>query len=138
MWQDLIELVPSLPRKAEKILANPRKASRYRQDFTKEEYTQLGTQYVLNARQIKNSIVLARALARERGTLLAMSAMHRAVTAVAGQGGEGGSSSETLKDVRENDSNKIAVAILFEVGYNGFACNLSVVKGTPAGVCWCW
>jgi hypothetical protein len=40
----------------------------------------------LNGRQIKNSIVLARALARERGIPLSLPVLERAVTAVAGEG----------------------------------------------------
>jgi hypothetical protein len=40
----------------------------------------------MNGRQIKNSIVLARALARERGTSLCMEILRRAVVAVVGEG----------------------------------------------------
>ena len=91
VWQNLIELVPALPVDAEsgnpldRIVRNPRKASKYREHLTTEDYAALGTQYALNGRQIKNSIVLARALARERGTPLSLPVLHRAVTAVAGQ-----------------------------------------------------
>ncbi|CAD7957564.1 unnamed protein product [Amoebophrya sp. A120] len=41
--------------------------------------------YVLNGRQIKNSILLARALAKERGEELSMQLLERAVLAVAGE-----------------------------------------------------
>lgn len=60
--------------------------SKYRADFSEEEYRSLASGYQLNGRQIKNSIVLARALARERSVCLSMPVLHRAVTAVAGEG----------------------------------------------------
>uniref|UniRef100_A0A6S8JUK5 AAA+ ATPase domain-containing protein n=1 Tax=Amphora coffeiformis TaxID=265554 RepID=A0A6S8JUK5_9STRA len=91
VWKNLIELVPSLPvdktsgEVPERILANGRRASKYRAAFSEEDYASLGARYELNGRQIKNSIVLARALARERGTPLELPVLHRAVTAVAGK-----------------------------------------------------
>jgi len=59
---------------------------RYRADFSEADYQKLASGYQLNGRQIKNSIVLARALAHERGVPLSMPVLHRAVTAVAGEG----------------------------------------------------
>ena len=53
-----------------------------------EDYQSLASRYELNGRQIKNSIVLARALARERGMPLSMPILQRAVTAVAGEDAE--------------------------------------------------
>lgn len=91
VWRNLIELVPVLPtdettgQLSERILDNPRRAPKYRQVLTDADYASLGAAYELNGRQIKNSIVLARALARERGTPLALPVLHRAVTAVAGK-----------------------------------------------------
>ena len=91
VWRNLIELVPSQPLNpdtggiSEAISKNPRKASKYRVDFTDSDYKDLASKYQLNGRQIKNSIVLARALAKERGTPLAMPILQRAVTAVAGE-----------------------------------------------------
>lgn len=91
VWKNLIELVPSLPtdpatgKALERISQRPRKASKYRENFGDTDYQQLASGYQLNGRQIKNSIVLARALARERGTPLSLSVLHRAVTAVAGE-----------------------------------------------------
>jgi DNA replication protein DnaC len=91
VWKNLIDLVPAIPKDAvtgeanSRISKNPRKASKYRVDFTEVDYTTLASGYKLNGRQIKNSIVLARALARERGTPLSMSVLRRAVTAVAGE-----------------------------------------------------
>ena len=90
VWRNLIELVPPLPidkatgQPLERVLQNPRRAPKYRQVLLDEDYATLGAKYDLNGRQIKNSIVLARALARERGTPLALPVLHRAVTAVAG------------------------------------------------------
>ena len=66
-------------------MKNPRKACRYRVDFSEAEFVDLGLGYLLNGRQIKNSIVLARALARERGMPLSLAILQRAVTAVAGE-----------------------------------------------------
>jgi len=77
VWQNLLALIPVVPKHKSKRL------SRYREDFTSEDYTNLA-QRPLNGRQIKNSIVLARALARERNLPLAMDILRRAVTAVAG------------------------------------------------------
>uniref|UniRef100_A0A7S0F7J8 AAA+ ATPase domain-containing protein n=1 Tax=Pseudo-nitzschia arenysensis TaxID=697910 RepID=A0A7S0F7J8_9STRA len=91
VWKNLIELVPSIPidpatgKASEKILSKPRKASRYRADFSASDYQGLAEEFELNGRQIKNSIVLARALARERKTPLNLSVLHRAVVAVAGE-----------------------------------------------------
>ena len=91
VWKNLIELVPTIPidsstgKPSEKILAKPRKASRYRADFSAKDYEGLAEEFELNGRQIKNSIVLARALARERRTPLNLSVLHRAVVAVAGE-----------------------------------------------------
>ena len=91
VWKNLIELVPPIPvdpntgKPNEKILSKPRKASRYRADFSAEDYKGLAEEFELNGRQIKNSIVLARALARERRTPLNLSVLHRAVVAVAGE-----------------------------------------------------
>jgi len=91
VWQNLIGLVPSQPinpvtgKVSSLILQNPRKASKYRVNFSDSDYTDLGSKYLLNGRQIKNSIVLARALARERGVPLSLLVLHRAVTAVAGE-----------------------------------------------------
>jgi hypothetical protein len=90
VWKNLVELVHPLPidpnsgTPSTALLSMPRKASRYRYHFTDEDYLKLAGKYALNGRQIKNSIVLARALARERGTPLSMAILHRAVTAVAG------------------------------------------------------
>lgn len=90
VWKNLVELVHPLPIDPDtgtpytKILSKAHKASKYRSHFTDEDYTKLAEGYALNGRQIKNSIVLARALARERGTPLSMHVLHRAVTAVAG------------------------------------------------------
>ena len=70
-----------------KIASNPRKASRFRVSFTDDDYQGLASAYEINGRQIKNSIVLARALARERGMPLSLPILRRAVTAVAGEGG---------------------------------------------------
>ena len=75
VWKKLIELVPTQPVDSEtgegleRIAKNPRKAPKYRVKFTEEDYKSLSSGYELNGRQIKNSIVLARALARERGKL---------------------------------------------------------------------
>ena len=79
-----MELVPACPRDLE--TDDPRKLSRYRTDFTEEEYRGLAEGHKLNGRQIKNSIVLARSLARERGVPLSIEVLGRAVTAVAGEG----------------------------------------------------
>jgi DNA replication protein DnaC len=92
VWRNLIELVPPQPidpstgEVSSKIAANPRKASKYRIDFSDSDYHGLASGYLLNGRQIKNSIVLARALARERGLPLSLPILKRAVTAVAGEG----------------------------------------------------
>ena len=80
VWQNLIELVPVISDDVEE-----KKKSKYRMEFGSEDYQTLGEKYALNGRQIKNSIVLARALARERSASLSMALLHRAVTAVAGQ-----------------------------------------------------
>ena len=91
VWRNLIELVPVLPvdketgKTPERVVNNPRRAAKYREVFLDADYVDLGEKYELNGRQIKNSIVLARALARERGTPLALPVLHRAVTAVAGK-----------------------------------------------------
>jgi hypothetical protein len=91
VWKNLIELVPSQPidittgKVPDRILKNPRKASKYRVNFSDEDYHSLASGYQLNGRQIKNSIVLARALARERGMPLSLPVLQRAVTAVAGE-----------------------------------------------------
>lgn len=82
VWRNLIELVPPFPKGLKSD--NPRKVSRYRADFTDEEYRSLASGYKLNGRQIKNAIVLARSLARERGVPLSIDILKRAVTAVAG------------------------------------------------------
>jgi len=79
VWKNLIELVPVLPSEG------VGKAAKYRLDFKEGDYQLLGEKYPLNGRQIKNSIVLARSLARERATSLSIALLHRAVTAVAGQ-----------------------------------------------------
>ena len=84
VWQNLVELVPLLPGSLEAI--KPRKASKYRVEFSAADYASLAAAYELNGRQIKNSIVLARALARERKSPLSMPILQRAVTAVAGKG----------------------------------------------------
>lgn len=84
VWRNLIELVPPLPKDLK--TNNPRKVSKYRTDFTGEEYQNLASGYTLNGRQIKNAIVLARSLARERGLPLSIAILKRAVTAVAGDG----------------------------------------------------
>ena len=92
VWKNLVELVPSQPKDEAtgeilpRIAKNPHRASKYRVDFSDDDYKTLASAYELNGRQIKNSIVLARALARERGTPLSMAVLRRAVTAVAGEG----------------------------------------------------
>ncbi|KAG7367454.1 phospholipid-translocating P-type ATPase, flippase [Nitzschia inconspicua] len=92
VWKNLVELVPATPNDpatgeaSARISKNPRKASKYRVDFTEDDYQTLASGYELNGRQIKNSIVLARALSRERGMPLSMPILRRAVTAVAGEG----------------------------------------------------
>ena len=85
VWKNLIELVPVKPSTSSR-----RKLPRYRDQFSDEDYNHLAAGYLLNGRQIKNSIVLARALARERGTALSMHVLERAVTAVAGEGAASG------------------------------------------------
>ena len=91
VWKNLVELVPAQPvdpktgKVPDKIAKVPRRASKYRMDFSDSDYGDLASFYNLNGRQIKNSIVLARALARERGTPLSMEILKRAVTAVAGE-----------------------------------------------------
>jgi hypothetical protein len=91
VWKNLVELVPAQPIDPatgsipDRIAKVPRRASKYRVDFSDSDYEDLATGYTLNGRQIKNSIVLARALARERGTPLSMEILRRAVTAVAGE-----------------------------------------------------
>lgn len=89
VWKNLVELVPTCPAdESGQILArianNPRKISKFRMEFSVEDYHKLASGYMLNGRQIKNSIVLARALARERGVPLSLDVLKRAVTAVAG------------------------------------------------------
>jgi hypothetical protein len=92
VWRNLIELVPEHPvdettgEIPEKIAKSARKAARYRMHFSQTDYTNLSSAYLLNGRQIKNSIILARALARERGKPLSLEILKRAVTAVAGEG----------------------------------------------------
>jgi AAA+ superfamily predicted ATPase len=92
IWKNLIQFVPTLPIDAatgtglDRIVKNPRKSSKYRVDFSEEDFLSLASGFELNGRQIKNSIVLARALARERGTPLSLTILQRAVTAVAGRG----------------------------------------------------
>lgn len=91
VWKNLIELVPPQPKDPssgevpDKISKSPRRASKYREDFSEDDYKSLAYHYQLNGRQIKNSIVLARALARERGSPLSMPTLRRAVMAVAGE-----------------------------------------------------
>lgn len=88
VWRNLIELVPSQPidsTTGKAVSQNPRKASKYRMNFSDTDYQSLAAGYQLNGRQIKNSIVLARALARERGMPLSLPILDRAVTAVAGE-----------------------------------------------------
>ena len=91
VWKNLIGLVPVQPtdpetnQVPERIASNPRKCSRFRVGFDEEDYLSLAQSYYLNGRQIKNSIVLARALARERGQPLSLPILRRAVTAVAGE-----------------------------------------------------
>ena len=89
VWKNLVELVPACPvdengEPIPRIANNPRKVSKYRLEFTPGDYHWLASSYKLNGRQIKNSIVLARALARERGVALSLDVLKRAVTAVAG------------------------------------------------------
>ena len=89
VWKNLIELVPSVPigedgTLCDKITNNRRRLSKYRVNFTEEDYDNLSSRFLLNGRQIKNSIVLARALARERGACLSVEILNRAVIAVAG------------------------------------------------------
>jgi SpoVK/Ycf46/Vps4 family AAA+-type ATPase len=92
IWKNLIQFVPTLPIDTatgivlDHIVKNPRKSSKYRMDFSEEDFLSLASGFQLNGRQIKNSIVLARALARERGTPLSLTILQRAVTAVAGRG----------------------------------------------------
>jgi hypothetical protein len=86
VWRNLIGLVPIIP--VDPATGNAKitkKAAKYRVDFSTEDFKSLASTYNLNGRQIKNSIVLARALARERGTPLSLPVLHRAVTAVAGE-----------------------------------------------------
>mmetsp|Transcript_29693 Transcript_29693/g.59406 ORF Transcript_29693/g.59406 Transcript_29693/m.59406 type:complete len:867 (-) Transcript_29693:53-2653(-) len=90
VWKNLVELVPARPldsagKVIPRIAKNPRKLSKYRMDFTDEDYQTLASGFHLNGRQIKNSIVLARALSRERGVPLSLEILKRAVTAVAGE-----------------------------------------------------
>lgn len=91
VWKNLVELVPAQPidpstgAVPDRIAKVPRRASKYRMDFSDSDYEDLASFYKLNGRQIKNSIVLARALARERGSPLSMEILKRAVTAVAGE-----------------------------------------------------
>lgn len=91
VWKNLVGLVPITPldpvtgKIPDRIAKNPRKASRYRIDFSENHFERLAIAYEINGRQIKNSIVLARALARERGLPLSLSILERAVTAVAGE-----------------------------------------------------
>lgn len=91
VWKNLIELMPQHPvdpdtgEIPERIAKSARKASRYRMHFSETEYNNLSKGYLLNGRQIKNSIVLARALARERGVPVSIPILKRAVTAVAGE-----------------------------------------------------
>ena len=89
VWKNLIELVPTIPLDdtgvaLPDVVNKPRKLSKYRDNFTEEDYHLLASSFSLNGRQIKNSIVLARALARERGISLSVEILHRAVIAVAG------------------------------------------------------
>jgi hypothetical protein len=103
VWKNLIELVPAIPidpstgQASAKILSKPRKASRYRAHFSATDYEALANEFELNGRQIKNSIVLARALARERKTPLNLSVLHRAVVAVAGEDVAAATTSSTDK-----------------------------------------
>lgn len=91
VWKNLVELVPPQPidpttgAVLDRIAKSRRKASKYRVAFSESDYQSLATGYKLNGRQIKNSIVLARALARERGMPLSLPILQRAVTAVAGE-----------------------------------------------------
>ncbi len=89
VWKNLVELVPPLPinqsEQTHMATLSSRKTSKYRMGFTAEDYESLASAYQLNGRQIKNSIVLARALARERGVPLSLDVLKRAVTAVAGE-----------------------------------------------------
>mmetsp|Transcript_29171 Transcript_29171/g.67914 ORF Transcript_29171/g.67914 Transcript_29171/m.67914 type:complete len:812 (-) Transcript_29171:845-3280(-) len=81
VWKNLVDLVPVKPAE----IKSGRKSSKFRVEFAEADYTALAEKYELNGRQIKNSIVLARALARERGLPLDMPVLQRAVTAVAGE-----------------------------------------------------
>jgi hypothetical protein len=85
VWKNLIELVPTQPEtQMSKHGQESRHASRYRLPFTETDFESLAKGFHLNGRQIKNSIVLARALARERNVPLSLPILHRAVKAVAG------------------------------------------------------
>ena len=85
VWKNLVELVPVTPLGyASGESMSRRKMSKFRKSFTVEDYQHLAELFKLNGRQIKNSIVLARALARERGVSLSLDVLKRAVTAVVG------------------------------------------------------
>jgi len=91
---------------SERIISKPRKASKYRVDFSAADYKELAENFELNGRQIKNSIVLARALAKERKTPLNLAVLHRAVVAVAGEDvASSSSSSSSSSDTARNDNN---------------------------------
>jgi AAA+ superfamily predicted ATPase len=83
VWKNLIELIPLVPVTTSSLIKKPAK---YRTMFEPNDYLTLADGYNLNGRQIKNSIVLGRALARERNVPLSMPIIKRAVTAVAGEG----------------------------------------------------
>ena len=86
VWKNLVELVPVCPAvDASGKSMSRRKMSKFRKSFTVEDYQHLAELFKLNGRQIKNSIVLARALARERGVSLSLDVLKRSVTAVAGE-----------------------------------------------------
>jgi len=80
IWTNLLSLVPVLPTDKEVTCS-----SKYRHEFSPQDLKTLATEFVTNGRQIKNSIVLARALARQRKSPLSLEVLRRAVKAVVGE-----------------------------------------------------
>jgi hypothetical protein len=79
VWRNLLDLVPN------KSLDTTTECGDDHRTKLSSCYTRLGEKYEMNGRQIKNSIVLARALARERNNAdVTMELLERAVAAVAG------------------------------------------------------
>ncbi|OEU09182.1 hypothetical protein FRACYDRAFT_249101 [Fragilariopsis cylindrus CCMP1102] len=130
LWKNLIESSFTLLPTGELLeRIEPQNASKYRADFSSHDYRELAESFELNDRQIKESVEVGLALAREQKTSLTMFELYRAACAVGGEDAIAMNSKVLSQQIAQRRNGEVQVhEAIYEEDYSSPARGKTALK----------